>query len=459
MKVLITGATGFIGHHLLPVLFEKGCEISVLTRNPEGAAEALGWPVKAFHWDPSKNQLDLAALEGVSAIVHLAGESIASQRWTDEVKKRIYSSRVDSTRLLVKALSEGSGFPQVHTFVCGSAIGFYGETGEDKVEVGRPAGNDFLSAVCRDWEDALFDSELPNLRKVTLRTGVVLGRDGGALQELEPIVAMGGAGPLGDGRQWMSWIHIKDLCRMIEFALSNREVHGPLNGVAPFPERNKDFMQTFADQVGRPAVLPTPKAAIRLVKGEMADFLLASQKVVPSKSQKLGFEFKFQRLSQAFQDLYPNGIVEQQRQFYQWVDQPIEQVFRFFSDPKNLETLTPPEMGFQMVGLSTEQVDAGTRIDYRLSMKGLPLKWQAEILKWDPPREFVDIQNRGPYQFWQHSHRFSSLKGGTLIEDHIRYKVPMSSLGQFVGGGLVDASIDQMFQYRRKVLAHLFRSK
>lgn len=285
MRVLVTGSTGLVGSALLVALHKDGHEIVRLVRKPIGNG-------KEILWNPSANELPTKELEGFDAVVHLAGEGIAEGRWNAAKKARIRDSRIKGTQLLVDTLCKLDKPPR--TLVSASAIGYYGETGQVAVKEDAPAGNSFLAQVCRDWESATFAVKEKGIRLVNLRIGVVLSGKGGALAKMLLPFKMGVGGVLGTGRQYMSWIGLEDLVRIIQFAIENPACNGPINAVSPNAVTNREFTKTLGKVLKRPTIFPVPAFAARLAFGEMADeLLLASIRVEPAKLAHL--EFKFER--------------------------------------------------------------------------------------------------------------------------------------------------------------------
>jgi len=301
----MTGATGLIGQELGAELVRRGHEISVLARNPEQAAKKVSFTQNLHQWHGERLAEDW--LRGVEAVIHLAGEPIANSRWTEAVKKRIYDSRVLSSKNIVESIlaADAKITAQLHTVIAASAIGIYGDTGSQVVdETKEPAVEDFLAQVCQDWEAAFLPlshspGSPPKCRVVHLRTGVVLSKAGGALEKMLPVFRMGMGGKLGSGDQWMSWIHIQDLVQMICFSLENSKVVGPINAVAPNPVTNAEFTKILAETLGRPAIVPVPAMALKLALGEMSGVLLGGSRVSAEKIQKLGFQFEFSKLPDA----------------------------------------------------------------------------------------------------------------------------------------------------------------
>lgn len=294
-RVAVTGASGLVGSALVPFLTTGGHAVTRVVRGGVGDAATV-------RWDPAAGTIDAAGLEGHDAVVHLAGESIASGRWTPERKARIRDSRVRGTRVLCETLARLARPPR--TLVAASAIGWYGERGDAVVDEGSAAGSGFLADVCREWEEAAAPARAAGLRVVHVRLGVVLSPAGGALAQLLPPFRLGVGGRVGDGRQWMSWIAIDDAVGAIHHALVTEGLVGPVNAVAPDAVTNRAFTATLAGVLRRPAVLPVPAAAIRLALGEMADaLLLASTRVRPTRLEETGYGFRTPELAGALRRL------------------------------------------------------------------------------------------------------------------------------------------------------------
>ena len=281
MKIIVTGSTGLVGTALL----ERLGPAHVVARLVRGPAGPDGIP-----WDPAGGAMDPAALSGADAVVHLAGEGIANRRWSARVKERIRDSRVAGTRVLASALAATDRPPPV--LVCASAIGYYGDRGEELLHEESGPGHGFLAEVCRAWEDAAAPARDAGIRVVHLRTGVVLSARGGALAQMLPPFKMGVGGILGNGRQYMSWISLEDLTRVIVHAIETPSLAGAVNAVAPSAVTNREFTKALGRVVRRPTLFPLPAVGARLLFGEMADaLLLASARVVPARLQAAGFTF------------------------------------------------------------------------------------------------------------------------------------------------------------------------
>lgn len=295
MRITISGASGLVGRRLLRVLGDKGHQVHVLSRH---AGTNLPNGVKLTVWDPASLP-PLASLENADAVIHLAGEPVA-QRWTPEVRRRIRESRVGSTQRLVEALSMLPRPPAV--LVCASAVGYYGSRGDEILVESSPAGSGFLADVCVAWEKAAQAAADLGTRVTLIRIGVVLDSRGGALGRMLAPFRVGAGGRLGSGHQWMSWIHVGDLVELFRLAIEN-PLPGAVNGVAPFPVSNREFTQELARAVKRPALLPVPEFILKRLLGDMAEILLASQRVAPRAAESAGFRFRFPQLGPALGDL------------------------------------------------------------------------------------------------------------------------------------------------------------
>jgi uncharacterized protein len=294
-NILVTGGSGLIGKVLTSKLIDQGYQVAWLSRNPENKNQ------KSFAWDIQKQEMDLAALSWCDAIIHLAGAGIAEKKWTQERKQEILESRTLSTQLLVNNLRTMDERPS--TVVAASAIGYYGmETGDKLIAEGDPAGNDFLAEVVKKWEASTEQFENLGIRTVRLRVGIVLAKEGGALTEMmKPPVAA----PLGNGKQYMSWIHIGDLADMFVHALNNSGLHGIYNAVGPTPVNNAILTQRAAKFKGKPFInIGVPGFALKMALGEMAEMVLGGNRVSNDKIHSSGFQYKFPELDTALKNIF-----------------------------------------------------------------------------------------------------------------------------------------------------------
>jgi uncharacterized protein len=307
-RVTVTGATGLIGTRLIGALQSGGADVSVLSRDSARAQKRLGaaglQPVEAFDWELMGEPAPAAALEGRDAVVHLAGENIA-QRWSDDAKRAIRESRITGTRNLLAGLEQAGSRPT--TLVCSSAVGYYGPHGEEPLDEDAPPGEDFVARICVDWEQEASKASALGMRVVLVRTGVVLDKDGGALEKMLPPFRLGVGGPVAGGRQYISWIHLDDLVGVIATAIADERWSGPVNATAPEPVSNRDFSRALGRALKRPALLPVPGAALALLYGEMAGIVTEGARVVPAKPLVLGYEFAHAELAEALTSALGRG--------------------------------------------------------------------------------------------------------------------------------------------------------
>jgi uncharacterized protein (TIGR01777 family) len=308
MKIVISGGTGFLGSPLAEVYAEEGHDVRVLTRSlPSGESRhesGTGMPgVTRVGWPPNGQTGGWsAAIEGADAVINLAGESIAARRWTPQRKAQIRDSRILATRSLATAVRAAATPPPV--FVSSSAIGYYGKSGDDpKIET-SPPGRDFLAQLCEDWEQEARKAERTGLRVAVVRTGMVIERSGGALAQMLTPFRMFAGGPMGSGRQYMSWIHRLDWIELVRWIVQTHDASGPINATAPHPVTNREFARALGRALRRPALVPAPAFALRLALGEFADYIVTGQRVVPARAQALGYHFRYPEIDIAFRGIF-----------------------------------------------------------------------------------------------------------------------------------------------------------
>jgi uncharacterized protein (TIGR01777 family) len=294
MKAIVSGGTGFLGRQIVALLRVGGHEAAVYSRKPGKSG--------TYVWDPLAGEPPLESVDGMDAVFHLAGESVA-QRWNPEIKDRIRKSRVDGTHRLVEAIAKARQKPKV--LVCASGIGAYGDRGDTTLTEDSPRGTGFLADVCKAWEDEADRAAALGVRVVKIRIGFVLGH-GGALDKIAPVFKLGLGGPLGSGNQWMPWVHEKDVARLFLHA-AETEVSGVLNGVAPNPVTNAEFTRVLADVVHRPAFFNVPAFALKIAAGELGAHMLDSARVLPAATEKSAFRFEFPELRGALVDVLWQG--------------------------------------------------------------------------------------------------------------------------------------------------------
>lgn len=450
--IVVTGATGFVGTKLCLELLMKGYDLRIISRNLNSAREKLPFPAEFLQWD-GKGELPASYFESTHAVIHLAGEPIAERRWSQAVKDSILQSRSEGTRAVIKAITSCANPPKI--LIGTSAIGIYGSRGDEILKEDSPQGEGFLADVCKAWEKSYegFSGKL-----AVLRVGVVLGY-GGALDKMLPPFRLGGGGILANGKQWMSWIHLEDLVRMYIHALENDSFSGVFNATAPVPVTNSDFTRAMGKALSRPTIFPVPAVALKLIFGEMSQVLLGSQRVNSERARSMGFQFKFKDIDSALSDLLrPMGkVAGYVQEATKWIPYNLETVFPFFCDARNLEKITPPYIHFRIQKLSTDRIEEGTLIDYKLRIKGLPFRWRTRICTFKPMESFSDEQLKGPYKLWHHTHSFTPMKNGTMMTDRVVYQMPFGILGDFVRLVVVHRDVKAIFAYRSKVIETLFR--
>ncbi len=446
-SVLVTGATGNIGYNVCLAILEAKIELIVLGRKKEEEfRKEFSLPCKYFQWkNPSESLPPVEAMD-VDVVIHLMGEPLDRKRWTKKSKNELYTSRVDTTRNLVKSIN--NSLRRIRLLITASAIGIYGNGGEKTLNENSKKDNDFLAKICKDWEE---ESQNATCRNAQLRFGLVLDNDSRSLKKMLPFFENGFGGTLSNGKQWMSWIHIHDVVEIIMKIIFEEKFEGAVNVVSPEPIRNKTFTQLLAKSLKTIAIFPVPKIVLRVLYGEIAGVILASQKVLPEKVLANNYSFKYKNLAEAFASIFDWKESFFDRLYYQkqWTPKNLEKVFDFFSDERNLEELTPPLLNFKVVSKSTKTLKEGTKINYKLKIHGIPTKWTSLITNWNPKKEFADIQIKGPYAKWFHRHLFKELAEGVLLEDKVVYRLPLSRFGANIMHWLIRKDIEKIFNYRR----------
>ncbi|HEY7617244.1 MAG TPA: TIGR01777 family oxidoreductase [Terriglobales bacterium] len=299
MKLMITGATGFIGSALLQRLGLQPHTLTLLSRTPRRPRQTSReqWLV----WQPGAPGAWEQAIDGADGIINLAGEPIAAKRWTESQKENLRSSRIETTRALVQALAKARVKPKF--LISASAVGYYGPRGDETLTEESSPGSDFLSRLCVEWEEEARKAEAHGVRVALVRTGIVLGKGQGALAKMVPPFKLFVGGRLGSGKQWMPWIHIDDEVSLIEFLMNQENARGAFNATSPNPVTMSEFSRTLGRVLNRPAWAPVPASLLTLLLGEMADMLVAGQRAVPAAAQSLGFRFKYPNVANALASL------------------------------------------------------------------------------------------------------------------------------------------------------------
>jgi uncharacterized protein (TIGR01777 family) len=296
--ILITGATGFIGRKLIDGLIKSGHTVAVLSRKPRVIKN-----VKVYLWDVEKQQIDLTALKGVETIIHLAGENIADKKWTKERKQQLIESRTVSTQVLYKAIRATKA--PVTTFISASAVGYYGNRGDEILTEDDEAGSDFMATCCKLWEAAVDEGTAFDLRIVKFRIGIVFAKGRGALQSMEKQIRFFAGAPLGSGMQWIPWIHINDIVALFKRAVEDDSLNGTYNACAPFPVTNRTLTKSIATHLDRPVwPINVPEKALKMLLGQMSAVVLNSTNTSAQKLLTAGFQFEYTQLDDALSDIY-----------------------------------------------------------------------------------------------------------------------------------------------------------
>jgi hypothetical protein len=300
-KIILTGATGSIGQNLVRELSARGDEVIVFTRNPENAAKKIANVSKYVKWEYERMNAWMHDLHGVDVVVHLAGANLGAKRWNEEYKKLAYDSRIIGTRNLVDAIKSVEKKPKA--FICSSATGFYGNRYDEVLDENSSPGNDFLAKLCNDWEKEAWTVKQYGVRRVSIRTGLVLMKDEGVLKQMLLPFKLFFGGPLGSGRQWFPWIHIDDIVGIYLHAIDNDNVSGAINGTSTGIVTMKEFAKTLGKILKRPSLFPVPKFAMKIAAGEVAEYAVMSQRTSVEKILNAGYKFKFENLEVALKDL------------------------------------------------------------------------------------------------------------------------------------------------------------
>jgi uncharacterized protein len=469
MKIFMTGATGFVGRATVLRLRRSGHQVVAWVRNPSKARGVLGSEAELLHTESTDAELQ-ACISGCDAVINLAGEPVAGKRWSTAYKDRLVKSRTKLTKRIVDAIAASPTKPKV--LVSASAVGFYGNRGDDVLTESSDQGDGFLATLCEQWETAALEAQKHDVRTAILRIGVILGHGGGALTKMLPVFQAGLGGALGKGNQYMPWVHLHDVIEAICFMLENEDAKGIYNLTAPSPSTSREFGTTLAAVLKRPSFMPAPAFAIKMLLGEAATIVLNSQRVMPKHLLDDGFEFEYRELDEALRAAIIDSetqiqTLEQkspqpcapQSQYLQKrrpryllntrivLNAPVDEVFAFFSRPENLGAITPPDLSFNILD-EIDDIQEGTIIHYAINMGALPMKWQTQIAQWKPQIRFVDSQTKGPYTSWWHEHHFLPDGERTIMEDRVYYTPPFGLLGQLVNHIFIASKLRHIFKFR-----------
>ncbi len=464
MRILLTGATGLIGKEVGKLLVKEGYSVISLTRDAKKARLELPFPCEILEWKGVGTPVSAefgTLLTSVDGVINLMGENLADHRWSPEFKDQMVKSRVQATEELIQAVLKHS-VPKF--WIQGSAIGIYGESKDVHHTESSPSASGFLAKLCEDWENTC--RALPSItRTVFLRTGVVFSHRGGAFTKMLTPLLNGIGGVIGTGAQEMSLIHLEDAAQFVLHSVKNATVQGIYNLVSDHPITQKMLTQRLCVLLHVQQGPPAPAVALKFALGEMSDLLLQSQGVVSERIALTGFKFRYSGINELLAEVCswhqhpfkPNhsAFIEYAEQF---VPHELDQVFPFFSEAKNLESITPDWLNFKSKNVSTPQIEQGTKIRYRLKLHGVPMRWLTDIAEWQPPTLFVDNQVKGPYSLWYHEHTFERVPGGTLLKDWVRYQLPLGKVGQWFGLSKVRSDVSKIFKYRKEIIQEKFGS-
>jgi uncharacterized protein len=480
MRVFVTGATGFIGRALTLRLLGGGHEVSAWVRDENRARSQLGGDVRLVAASGGARALagEMARADGV---VNLAGEPVLGGRWTAERKAALWQSRIALTSSLAQAIKESERRPAV--LVSASAVGYYGDRGDEVLDERSAPGNDFLARLCKAWEESALSAEQSGVRVFIPRFGIVLGLEGGALAQMLTPFKFGAGGRIGSGHQWMSWIHLFDLIEVIATALEDDRYRGPAIAAAPSPVINREFARLLGHVLHRPSFVPVPALALRAIFGDGASVLTGGQRAKPARLAELGFKWRFDDLEAALRHILDEDNPEIERlgsislkpenpggsrypdarrpthllRHRMRVNAPLGEVFSFFSQPQNLGVMTPADMHFRITSSMPAEVTSGSRFEYQLRVGPLPLRWRTLIEVWQPQRLMIDSQERGPYRCWWHEHHFEADGSSTLMVDRVYFALPFGVAGSSVSRVLVAPALRRIFRFRAQAMGLRFR--
>ena len=474
MQIVLTGATGFIGRALVLRLAREGHALTALVRDATAARGRLDAATAVVPLDD--DAAVRAAIAGADAVVNLAGEPLLDRRWTAARRARLRASRIELTARLVDAIAARA--TPLPVLVSASAVGWYGDRGDEFLDETAAPGDDFAATLCRDWEAAAEAARPHCGRVVRARIGVVVGGEGGAIAAMRRLFALGLGGPVGDGAAWVPWIHLDDCVEALVEACVEARLDGAVNVVAPEPVRNRELAAAVGAALGRRSWLPTPALAVRLALGARAAVVLGGQRVVPAALEASGFAWAWRDVRAAVAEALigdkasvaiapvaaalpssaylaarpPRATLSTQTV----IDRPLDEVFAFFCAAENLGAITPPDMGFDIVTPTPIAMEEGATIDYRIRASGVPMRWRTVIDAWEPPRagraRFVDSQARGPYACWWHEHRFEADGARTIMIDTVHYAAPLGPLGAVADRVLVARELRRIFTHRGRAI-------
>lgn len=453
MKILITGATGLVGKAVCKSLYQEGHEISILSRRAN--ADIYGLDIKVHQWRDCKTPPPSEAFEDIDGIINLMGEAIFGGYFSKRKKKAVWDSRVTATQQISQAVKHSGR--KLKFYLGASAIGYYRFSDQVQNEDSQ-AGDHWLSTLCQAWEEA--HNSVPSSSHCTVRIGLVLSHSAELITSIMKSGLCSIIPRFGSGKQIMSWIHLEDLKEVICDGVKGK-IEGPVNAVSPNNCTANEFNSLIKGYFNRPiAILPVPNAIMRRIAGEPASVILQSQNILPTKLQAANFNFAYSKVNEALKDSL--GLSKNPRnqdlepcftfEAHQYIPLSKEEVWPFFSDPHNLEKITPEALHFKIINISDNQIQAKSLIEYRLRLRGIPIHWKTLIDSFEPNKEFVDTQTKGPYRIWHHTHTFTPCRNGTIMTDRVRYQLPLLPFG-IIALPLIAREIGLIFSYRRQSIS------
>lgn len=477
-RIVLTGATGFVGRFLVLRLLAQGYAVTALVRSVDRARQQLG-----------RQGIDLVslgddqaiahALRQAKTVIHLAGAPVA-KRWTNSHKKAMWESRITLAQRLSTLIQANCA--ELPTIVSAGGIGIYGNRGKERLDEQAAAGSDYLAQLALAWEEVWDSLSRAGARVVSLRLGVVLGLEGGFLQQVLPPTEQGLGVILGSGSQYVPWVHLKDVARLIEWAMTTPSASGPYNACAPSPQPHKELVEQLANLCERKVRFRVPRWILRPLLGEMASMLCGGQNAQPARAQNQGFAFEFPELKPALQEILfgaklsmpeASSLPEQEPYIQDTkpdreiihesvLHAPLETVFDFFSKAENLSVLTPPGMAFDIKTPLPIEMHKGRLIEYKISLGPISFPWRTRIEHWEQQSHFVDAQLIGPYASWYHEHRFERIDAQrTKMTDHVYYrvglgKIPLGPIGRLIEARFVRPQLRRIFSYRDRMITARF---
>ena len=455
MRILVTGATGLIGHHLCRQLLSLGHQLTVVTRSKANYSENIGLPALILEHDLMKEPLKVSPmLESIEVIIHLAGENIAKSKWSEDFKQRLYDSRINTTKNLLAPFTQLKQ-KRLSSVICASGIGIYTSSDQECDEqTSTQEDNSFFSHLCHQWEGSVVEEcEKLSVRCVQTRFGAVLARDGGMLGQLESYARSGFLGKMPGKDFWLSWIHVEDAVKALIFCMENSQINGAVNLTSTQPCLYSKFIYHLNQTFKKKTFLPPPKFLLSILHGEMIDVLTRSHRVLPQKLIRQGFSFQFEDVHTALTNLYKDFLWPLRFETTQWVPRDRSTVFDLFLSLKNLEKITPEWLHFQWIGADPLKLDQNTELNYKISIYGLNIKSKTKITSYKPPHLFIDEQTNSLFDKWRHIHEFQSFAGGTLIIDRMNYQLSYNL--NLLVGPKVQSDMKKIFNYRKQKILEL----